>query len=161
MDIVQTFDIEAPPATVWAVIADVERWPTWTDSIDDVRITSAGADRSDVPGGLAVGGTATVKQPGMPRLTWTVTEWLPGRSFTWETKGVGIRTRGVHSVEPTGEGSSRVTLAIHETGPLDGAMRLLFGARFRRFVGMEAAGLTRRSEELAGADGPSSSTSRP
>ena len=144
MDIVQTFDIEAPAATVWAVISDVERWPTWTDSIDDVRIT---ADA------LALDSTATVKQPGMPKLTWTVTAWEPGRSFTWETRGVGIRTVGVHTVEPTGDGTSRATLAIHETGPLDGVMRMLFGGRFRRFVEMEAAGLTRRSEELAGAAG--------
>jgi uncharacterized protein YndB with AHSA1/START domain len=142
MDIVETFDIDAPAAVVWSVIADVERWPTWTDSIDDLRLTSAS---------MAVGATAEVKQPGMPRATWTVTEWEPGRSFTWEATGPGIRTSGVHSVEPTGGATSRATLAIHESGPLDGVMRLLFGSRFRRFVAMEAAGLTRRSQDVAAA----------
>ena len=145
MDIVETFDIDAPAAVVWSVIADVERWPTWTDSIDDVRITSTGP--------LAVGSTAQVKQPGMPRATWTVKDWEPGRSFTWEATGPGIRTSGVHTVEPTGDGTSRATLAVHESGPLDGVMGLLFGSRFRRFVAMEAAGLTRRSQELAAAAG--------
>jgi uncharacterized membrane protein len=145
MDIEETFDIAAPAAMVWSVISDVERWPTWTDSIDEVRITSAGP--------LAVGSTATVKQPGMPLATWTVTEWEPGRSFTWEATGPGIRTSGIHTVAPTGDGTSRATLAIHQTGPLDGVLRLLFGRRFRAFVAMEAAGLTRRSEDLAVAGG--------
>ncbi len=146
MDIVETFDVAAPAPTVWSVIADVERWPTWTDSISEVRITSEpGPD-----GELGVGGTARVKQPRMPELTWTVGEWEAGRSFTWSSSGGGLRTDGVHSVEPTGAGTSRVTLAIHQRGALDGVMRLLFGKTFRRYVAMEAAGLTRRSEELAG-----------
>jgi uncharacterized membrane protein len=144
VDIEETFDIAAPAATVWGVIADVERWPTWTDSIDRVDVTSG---RS--PGeGLGVGATARVKQPRMPEVTWTVTEWVPGRSFTWASSGPGLRTEGVHAVEPTGPGTSRVTLAIHERGPLDGLMRVLLGRTFRRYVAMEAAGLTRRSEQL-------------
>jgi uncharacterized membrane protein len=141
MDIVETFDIAAPADVVWSVIADVERWPSWTDSIDEVRITSAGP--------LAVGSAASIKQPGMPRATWTVTEWDAGRSFTWEATGPGIRTSGVHTVEPTGDGTSRATLSVHQSGALDGVMRVLFGRRFRAFVAMEAAGLARRSAEQA------------
>jgi uncharacterized membrane protein len=141
MDIVETVDIDAPADVVWSVIADVQRWPGWTDSIDELRVTSSGP--------MAVGSTAVVKQPRMPRATWTVTEWDPGRSFTWEASGPGLRTAAVHAVEPTGAATCRVTLSVHETGPLDGLMRLLYARRFRAYVALEAAGLARRSVELA------------
>ncbi|NUR81645.1 MAG: hypothetical protein HOQ21_14525 [Dermatophilaceae bacterium] len=40
-------------------------------------------------GPLRVGATATIDQPRIPTVRWTVTALTPGRSFTWESGGPG------------------------------------------------------------------------
>lgn len=139
MHIERTIDIDAPASVVWSVMADVEQWHTWTESIQSVVL----ADPPD----LGVGSTAEVRQPGFPAATWSVTEWEPGRSFTWESRAPGVHSVGEHSVEPLGDGASRATLAIHQTGALAWLLGLLAGRRSRRYVDMEAAGLKSRAEE--------------
>ena len=139
MHIERTIDIEAPASAVWAVMADVEQWHTWTDSIESVELTGPS-------GPIAVGSTAEVRQPGFPAATWTVTEWQAGRSFTWESHAPGVHSVGEHSVVAVGEHSSRATLAIHQTGALAWLLGLLAGRRSRRYVYMEAAGVKARSE---------------
>jgi hypothetical protein len=149
MHIERSVEISAPADVVWGVMADVERWHTWTASITSIEVTSGST--SD---GLRVGAVAEVRQPGFPAATWTVTEWDAGRSFTWEAPAPGIRSVGVHSVEPTGERTCRADLAIHQTGPLAWLIGLLTGRRSRRYVDMEAAGLKARAEELAAGPPP-------
>ena len=36
MEVENTIHIEAPPAIVWAVTVDVERWPEWTPTVESV-----------------------------------------------------------------------------------------------------------------------------
>ncbi len=145
MHIERTIDLEAPASVVWAVMADVEQWHTWTDSIDSVVVAGApsAAGSGDAVG---IGSSAVVRQPGFPAATWTVTEWEPGRSFTWESRAPGVHSVGEHSVEAVGESACRATLAIHQTGALAWVLGLLAGRRSRRYVDMEAAGLKARSE---------------
>jgi uncharacterized membrane protein len=143
-------EIDAPPQDVWAVLVDVERWPEWTDSIDTV----SWLDESDA----RVGSRARVKQPGMPALTWTVTELDPGHGFDWQTSSAGVTTLGTHTIAPLGEGRSRLTLGLRQSGALAGLVGALTGSRTRRFVQMEAAGLKRAAESRrAAAHSPASS----
>lgn len=133
-----TTHVDAPAEDVWAVVADVERWPDLLDSMDAVRITSSGE--------LGEGSTARVKQPGMPELTWTVTRWQPGQRFDWQTRAAGTTTIGTHHVEADGSGS-RLTLGLHQYGLLAPVLAVLSGRRTKRYVGMERDGLKRAAEQ--------------
>lgn len=133
-------EVEASPEAVWAVLTDVEAWPDWTDSMDEVELV----DRPRLMSGARV----RIVQPRMLPAVWTVTGLdEPGRSFTWESKLPGVTTTAVHTVEPgSGDGTSRVTLGLRQSGPLSGLVGRFLGARVRSYVQMEADGLRRRAE---------------
>jgi uncharacterized protein YndB with AHSA1/START domain len=137
MDISVTFTVAAPPERVWALMGDPTTWSSWTASITSVEWIEGDT--------TAVGNTAKVKQPGFPTAKWTVTEVVPGRSFTWESRAPGILSVGEHEVTPDGDGS-HVRLAIRQTGLFAPLLALLAGKRSRRYVQMEADGLTQRAE---------------
>jgi carbon monoxide dehydrogenase subunit G len=132
-----TIDIAAPPAQVWAVMSDVERWHEWTASITAVR-------RLD-DGPMRVGSRAHVKQPKLAGAVFEVSSWQPERGFDWVTRSPGIAGLARHLVEPTTHGS-RVTLSVTFSGPLSGLLALVFGGLTDRYIRMEAAGLKRRVE---------------
>jgi uncharacterized membrane protein len=133
-----TVEIEAPPEAVWAVLADVERWPEWTASMTGVR-------RLD-PGELHVGSEARVKQPRLLEATWRVTELEPGSSFTWESRSPGLTTVGGHRIAERDGRRSAVTLTIDQAGPAAALVRPFTAGLTRRYLGMESAGLKRRCE---------------
>jgi uncharacterized membrane protein len=136
----ETVDVAAAPDRVWAVLVDVESWPTWTDSIESVRALDG------APTAMAEGSRYEVKQPRLPKAVWVVTELVDGRSFSWSARGPGLVSFAEHRVEPS-DGASRVTLLFSQEGPLARPVSVAFGAMVRRYVRMEAAGLKRRSEE--------------
>ena len=126
-----TFPVQAPASKVWSILSDVERWSTWTASITEVVLD----------GPLEVGATARIRQPKLPPTTWTVTEVVPGRSFTWEAKAPGSRSVGEHEITPTGDGSCEVRLLLDQNGPLGNVFGLLYRGLTKRYVQMEADGL--------------------
>jgi hypothetical protein len=66
--------IACPSDAVWAILADIPAWPTWTRTMSRAcRVSGEGR-----------GARFALKQPMQKEATWTVTEWEPGRSFTWE-----------------------------------------------------------------------------
>ncbi len=132
-----TTQVDAPTDDVWRLFVDVERWPELTESIREVsRIDS---------GPLRVGSEALIKQPGLARARWKVTELDPGRSFTWETAAAGVTSVGAHLVEP-GEGGSTITLSLRQTGPMARLVGWLLGSRINRYLSMELEGFRRRAE---------------
>jgi uncharacterized membrane protein len=134
--------IDADAATVWLVMVDVERWPEWTDSVSSVEALDAGP--------LAVGHRVRIKQPGFPAATWTVTEVVPERSFTWENRSPGMTSVGTHAIDTAPAGGVDVTLAIEQTGLLAGPVKALTRKRTARYVRMEAEGLKARAEAGSG-----------
>jgi uncharacterized protein YndB with AHSA1/START domain len=130
-----TTTIAAPADRVWAILSDVERWPSWTASVTSVELD----------GPLAAGAKAKIRQPKLPVTTWTVTEVVPGRSFTWEAKAPGSHATGWHEVTPTGDGGCEVRLAIEQAGPLGSLVGLLYRGLTKRYVQMESDGLTAES----------------
>ena len=145
-----TIDIKAPPARVWAVLADIEGWPDWTPSVTTVERLDAGP--------LVVGSRARLRQPKLSPAIWQITEIERGASFTWTTRSFGLAVTGHHLVEPIKKGNaSRVTLTIEFRGLLAPLVAWLTRGLNTRYLGMEAAGLKKRSEhEPRLADGSAS-----
>ena len=137
MDYAIEVDVAAPPGTVWAVMADVERWHEWTASISSIELLDGRP--------LGVGSRAKVRQPRFPPAVWEVTAFEPGRGFTWQSRGPWALVTGHHYVEPTPTGS-RARLAIHFEGVVAKLVARLTWTRTLEYVQLEAAGLKRRAE---------------
>jgi uncharacterized membrane protein len=143
-----SIEIAASPERIWSTLSDVERWPEWTRSVSEVERLDAGD--------FGAGSRARVKQPGMPRLVWEVTEYVPGEVFSWASKAPGVTTTGGHRLvaDPGGRGSGgeepgdrvTVTLTLDQEGFLAPVVWRLTGSRSRGYVQMEADGLKRRCE---------------
>ena len=133
-------DIKAPPDRVWAVMRDIERWPEWTPTVTSIRRLDAGT--------LAVGSRALIRQPKLPPARWQVTELdEDARTFTWMTRGPGMRLMARHWVEDNGSGS-RATLSIQFSGLLGPLFARLTRDLNDRYLALEANGLRERSEDL-------------
>ena len=135
---VHTFDVDAPPSQVWFVSTDVEKMSDWSTSMTKVVLEPKGP--------LAVGSVARITQPKLSTATWTVTEIVPGESWTWETRSSGVRTIATHAVAPREGGGSTVTLSVRMEGLTSPAVWLLAGKLVRSYVTAEAHGLTTECE---------------
>ena len=133
-------DIAAPPDTVWSVMSDAERWHEWTASVTSIRLLDGRP--------LGVGSRALIRQPKFPPAMWTVTALDPGRGFVWQSGAPGMRVQAHHSLTPIA-GGTRVTLRLEYSGMLGTLMARMTRGITNRYLGMEAAGLKKRSEERA------------
>jgi uncharacterized protein YndB with AHSA1/START domain len=131
-------EVAASAAAVWAVYADVERWPEWTASMSSVQRTRTGP--------LTVGEQVVVRQPRLPTLTYTVTGVDDGRSFTWEAGNAASRGVGEHVLTPRVAGGCTATLRLTQRGPAAPLVGALLDGLTRRYLRMEAEGLKSRSE---------------
>jgi uncharacterized membrane protein len=129
--------IQAPPARVWEVFSDVQRWPEWTASIDSV-------ERLD-EGPLHVGARTRIRQPKLPVAIWKVTGLVEGEYFEWVSRGPGIRTTGGHRVVATPAGTVATSTIVQE-GPLGRLFGRLFANLTNRYLAMEGEGLRKRCE---------------
>jgi uncharacterized membrane protein len=139
-------EIDAPPQLVWEVFSDVQRWPEWTESVTSL----VGRDGSD----LAVGKRFAIKQPGMSKLVWKVTEIDPGSSWTWVQRSPGVLVIARHWVTAQPGGRTLVRQQLEQRGALGALVARMMAKKTRRFLALEAQGLKARSEELSRADGP-------
>ena len=131
--------IDAPPDVVWDVFADVERWATWTASIE--RIVPLDGPE------IAVGSRFRIKQPRMPDLVWEVTEVEPGTSWTWVQRSPGGTTYAGHRIEPVADARCRVHQQIDQRGPVGVAVGAVTRRMTRRYLDLEGQGLKRTSEQ--------------
>jgi uncharacterized membrane protein len=133
-----TEEIDVAPSDVWAVLADVGRWPDWCPTMTSVQ-------RLD-DGPFGVGSAAEIRQPKLPRAIWRVTEFEPGRRFQWTTTSLGVTTSGDHRIDPLPGGRARITLTIEVTGALAALLTVVVWPMTRRYVTLEASSLKRRCE---------------
>lgn len=137
-----TADVAAPVDRVWEVLSDIDHWPEWTDSVTSAKRLEQGP--------LQVGSRAVLFQPRIGKAVWTVTELVPGRSFTWLQTGPGVRATACHQLEPLPDGGTRVHLAIQLTGWLGGTVGRVYRRLTDRYLAMEVAGLKARVERSSG-----------
>lgn len=143
-----SIEIDAPPQLVWEVFSDVEHWPEWTASVTSL----VGQDGP----ALAVGRRFAIKQPGMQKLVWQVTEIEPGTSWTWVQRSPGSLVTARHYVDAQRGGRTLVRQQLDQRGPLGALVGRLMVKKTKRFLQLEAQGLKARSEQLSRADGPRS-----
>jgi uncharacterized membrane protein len=143
-----SIEIEAPAQLVWQVFSDVERWPEWTPSVT----TLVAQDGT----GLAVGKRFAIKQPGMSKLVWKVTEIDSGESWTWAQRSLGVLVTARHWVIPQPDGRTLVRQQLDQRGVLGAVIARLMVKKTRRFLEQEAQGLKARSEQLSDTSGPPS-----
>src|SRR5215469_6578042 len=128
---------DASPQQVWSLFTDVERWPTMTKSIQEVRRLDSGT--------LRVGSEALVKQPRLPRARWRVTDLVPGQYFVWETTSPGLTTTGGHIMLPD-RNRTKIILTRSVRGPLACLAEGVLGRQSRRYLSMESEGFRRSAE---------------
>jgi uncharacterized membrane protein len=138
-------EIDAPAQLVWELFSDVERWPEWTTSVTSL----VGEDGAN----LAVGRRFSIKQPGMPKLIWTVTELDPGRSWAWVQTAPGAVTSAHHEVIAQPDGRTLVRQQLVQRGALGALVARLMIKKTKRFLQLEAQGLKNRCEHLHRVDG--------
>jgi hypothetical protein len=98
-------DCEAPPKAVWSLIARPYRWHEWSPYV-------AGGEELGAPE-VKAGRVGSVVLRGGIKVRAEILEVVPGRSWTWQVKGLRIR----HEVTSTIDGGSRLTMTPSGSGP--------------------------------------------
>jgi uncharacterized membrane protein len=128
MEWTHTQTINAPSEIVWGLATDVTAWPEYMPTVQSVERLEEGP--------LRLGARAMIKQPGQRNALWTVTEFTPGRSFSWESIRRGVTMTGRHIVEADDAGT-RSTLVLTMSGPLAPALGGVLGPLMRRVLRIE------------------------
>lgn len=128
------------PDRLWLLVSEVEQWGDRLPSFTSVRALEPWRD-------VGVGSRFEVRQPRLPTAIYEITEWLPGRTFTWAARAPGITTTATHTVSAR-EGGSVVDLSLEWSGPLAPVVRRLLGRRAAAMVESEAQTMARLAERV-------------
>lgn len=144
INVERAIHIDALPAAVWSVVADVDRWPEWTPTLKRIE--------RDPSRPFGAGSEARLWLKGVLGASlWRVTDYDAERhTFTWESRAPGLHSVGGHLVEPDGAGS-RVKLRVTQNGIGSMLLRPLIGRVSRRNMQLEAESLRRRCEQRVAA----------
>lgn len=130
-------EIPTPPRTVWAVLADVERYEEWNTLLR-------------VRGDLAPGQTvrAQLSVPGLPTVRFApeITVVEPPRELRWRSQLFGVTAEHAFLLESIEEGeATRFTQYETISGPLASAVVGRLGRRLRRGFEQMNLGLKRQA----------------
>ncbi len=125
--------INATPATIWQVLADVERWPRWTPTVLDVQpLTNHG---------FHVGSRYRIVQPKLRPAVYEVTECVPQRAFAWVTRAPGATMIADHRINACDGNSAEVELTFSTEGLLGSLLGMKYAKLITEYVRTEARSL--------------------
>jgi uncharacterized membrane protein len=109
--ITHSIEIARPPEEVFAYIDQLDRHGEWQGTIISTKLETEGPTR--------VGSRATNKRKvpgGTQDVTYEITEHDPPRKASFKGTNGPVRPVGTVTVEPAGDGRSRVTLELDLRG---------------------------------------------
>ena len=109
-------EVAADPETVWGVISDLERWPSWNPAVTSVELE----------GDVAAGSVFRWKA-GPGTITSTLREVDRPRVIGWTGKTLGIGAVDVYRLEPRGAGT-----LVRAEESWDGLLARLLRGRMRK-----------------------------
>jgi ribosome-associated toxin RatA of RatAB toxin-antitoxin module len=117
-----SISIDAPPAQVMAVIADLEAYPQWTDGLSSVEVLSVYED-DDRPAEARF----SLESGPIKDVYDLEYEWDGDTSVSWHLINGQMLTLmdGVYELEPTAHGSTHVTyrLTVDVKMPMIGMLK--------------------------------------
>jgi len=93
--------IAVAPQAVWRLLTDIRTWPRWGPSVRGAALDDGGWE-------LSVEATGTVWTVAGLALPFTITEFEPGRRWSWAVAGVAATG---HAVTPV-DGGCRVGFEV-------------------------------------------------
>lgn len=129
--------IAAAPTRVWAILAALEQWPTWTPSMSALECLE--------PGPPGIGMRVRITQPRLRPAVWEIDDWRSGRGFSWFTRSPGLRLYASHALEAC-EGGCVLRLCLRLEGLLARPVAWLAGRITRQYMAQEARGLKHQAE---------------
>lgn len=140
MQTIQRVIVQASPAAIWRVLADVERWPRWTPTILQVDPLT--------PGDLRVGARYRVVQPKLRPSIYEVTECSPHQAFTWVRKAPGATLVADHRLTAADASGTEVELSFATEGLFGGILGRMYGKLIADYVATEARSLKAHCEAV-------------
>lgn len=138
MQTIQRVIVQASPAAIWSVLADVERWPTWTSTMLQVDPLT--------PGGLRVGARYRVTQPKLRPGIYEVTDCTPHKAFTWIQRIQGGTMVADHRLTAADATGTEVELSFATEGLLGALAGRIYGKLITNYVAAEARNLKAHCE---------------
>jgi uncharacterized protein YndB with AHSA1/START domain len=140
--IVASVEIERSPEDVFAYLDELDRHGEWQPAIESTRVLTEG------PTAVGTRAVDRRKVPGGPReFTYEVTEHDPPRRSSFRVVDGPVRPFGTVTVEPAGDGRSKVTLELDFVGHGYGKLLAPLARRdARKQVPLDQARLKERLE---------------
>lgn len=130
--------INADISKVYGVWTEVENWNLWTKSINKISFL----DNEK----FEIGGKVRIEQPKLSPALWTITEIQPNKSFTWQTKTMGVTVIAKHTLEHSPSGTIAKSVLTYD-GLLAGLLYRLFLKLTSQYLIMEIEGLKNECEK--------------
>lgn len=145
MQTVERVIINATPAAIWQVLADVERWPTWTPTVLSVEPLTPEARKE----GLKIGARYRVTQPKLRPGIYEVTERIPHTAFTWVQRAPGATMIADHRLLAADGSGTEVELSFSTEGLIGAILGSMYSKTIAEYVRTEARSLKTHCESLA------------